>query len=325
MKKIFGVIFFAVIVLISLSALAGSVPEDLLHYDGAHIFFGEVLSYSDGGDVSVCPVKKIKGEVKTGTKQIYSRANAVGDINIKCGNIYLFTYFDENNPTEIFEVTSYDTKTLKLKNTSGDMWKRFQKYLNAGEYEKAEKERINKINAKLTEVGDEITLADLTEITSERCDKVEIGIFGKEEIYEIDKKEFYSLADRIKLVDVENVLVSDPDGIVFRCYGAGDPHEVTIWENCTVEGRRTSMYSAPTGDYVIRAEDYEKLTTLLPKEAQPKMPPLKSLYANFAYWFIYNSKAAYAGGVLILIILVFLTGFLLGRRRKEATDKKKEE
>ena len=86
-----------------------------------------------------------KGDIKTGTKQTYSNANAIGDIDIKPGNVYLITYFDENNPTDIFEVTSYDTKTLKLKNVEGDMWMRFQKYLNNGDYEEAEQERRDRL------------------------------------------------------------------------------------------------------------------------------------------------------------------------------------
>ena len=39
-------------------------------------------------------------------------------------------YFDENNETNIFEVTSYDTAALKIKNTDFDIWKRFESYLN---------------------------------------------------------------------------------------------------------------------------------------------------------------------------------------------------
>ena len=136
MKKLISFISITILLLsLSVTVFAGSVPEDLLHYDGAHIFFGEVLSYTENGDVAVSPVKKIKGDIKTGTKQTYSNANAIGDIDIKPGNVYLITYFDENNPTDIFEVTSYDTKTLKLKNVEGDMWERFEKYLNDGEYE----------------------------------------------------------------------------------------------------------------------------------------------------------------------------------------------
>ena len=155
MKKLISFISITILLLsLSVTVFAGSVPEDLLHYDGAHIFFGEVLSYTENGDVAVSPVKKIKGDIKTGTKQTYSNANAIGDIDIKPGNVYLITYFDENNSTDIFEVTSYDTKTLKLKNVEGDMWERFEKYLNDGEYEKAEqkelKERAAAIRAELS-------------------------------------------------------------------------------------------------------------------------------------------------------------------------------
>ena len=76
--------------------------------------------------------------------------------------MYLFTYFDENNPTDIFEVTSYDTSTLKLKNVEGDMWKRFEQYLNEGRYLSAEHERIDRLNNELVvENGETITLSEL--------------------------------------------------------------------------------------------------------------------------------------------------------------------
>ena len=34
-------------------------------------------------------------------------------------------------------MTTFDTRTLKLKNVEGAMWKRFEKYLNDGEYGEA--------------------------------------------------------------------------------------------------------------------------------------------------------------------------------------------
>ena len=51
--------------------------------------------------------------------------------------IYLFTYSDDANGTDIFEVTTYDTRTLKLRHVKGDMWERFEKYLNEGKYGEA--------------------------------------------------------------------------------------------------------------------------------------------------------------------------------------------
>ena len=318
MKKVISI--FAMIIMLfstSLTAFAGDVPEGLLSNDDAQVFFGEVLAYNDT-TVTVCPRVKIKGYVFTGTQQHYDKPYPVGNFKVKPGNVYLFTYFDENNETNIFEVTSYDTATLKIKNTDFDIWKRFESYLNDGEYEKAEQDRINKINATLTEVGDEITLAALTETNADSSYKVEIGLFGKQESYEIDKREFFRIADRIRLIDVENTLVMNPaDGLVIHCYEDDDIHEITIWDNCKVAGSRVASNSAPTGDYIMMAEDYKKLSTLLPEDAKPKLPPLKSLYANFIYWFIYNSTTAYIIGAIVLVVIIGAIGFIIGYKIKK--------
>ena len=91
-----------------------------MHSDGAQIFFAEVVAFQLEDDenygIEFIPIKKIKGDVKLEVKQTAFNFNTIGDFEVKGGNVYLFTYFDENNPTDIFEVTSYDTSTLKLKN-----------------------------------------------------------------------------------------------------------------------------------------------------------------------------------------------------------------
>ena len=157
MKKVISILSLVAIMLsMSITALAGSIPEDLL-MDQSQIFFAEVVYYhpnKEKPDIEFSPVKKIKGDVKLGTKQIAYNFNTVGDFDIKEGNVYLFTYFDENNPTDIFEVTSYDTSTLKLKNVQGDMWKRFEQYLNNGDYEEAEQDRRERLGL-LDEIMDE--------------------------------------------------------------------------------------------------------------------------------------------------------------------------
>lgn len=149
MKKLIGFICTTIILFsTSISVLAGSIPEDLLHSDDAQIFFAEVVYHhpnKENPDIELSPVKVVKGDVKTGVKLTYYKPNTVGDFKVKEGNVYLFTYFDENNPTEFFEVTSYDTSTLKLKNVEGDMWIRFQKHLNNGDYEEAEQERRERL------------------------------------------------------------------------------------------------------------------------------------------------------------------------------------
>ena len=142
MKKILIAMLSSIMNLISsLTVFAGDIPESLLHSEDAEIFFGEVIAYhpnKENPTITVSPVAMIKGDkAKEGTQQHYYNPNTVGDFKIRLDNIYLFTYFDEANPTDIFDVTTFDTKTLKLKNVEGDMWKRFEKYLNDGEYGEA--------------------------------------------------------------------------------------------------------------------------------------------------------------------------------------------
>ena len=164
-------------------------------------------------------------------------------------------------------------------------------------------------------------MAELTETDNENCYKVEIGLFGKAEVYETDKSKFYKLAEDVRLVDVEDVFVMDTDGgLVIRCYDGADPHEITIWDNCTASGSRVAMFSAPRGDYVIKAEDFNKLISLLPEDATQKLPPIKNLYANFLYWFIFNSTTAYIIGASVLVVLV--GGIIIGVRRKKKNIKK---
>ena len=152
MKKVISFIgIIAIMLSATITAFAGSIPEDLLHEDYAQIFFAKVIDTYKTKEgipcIEVMPVKAVKGDVSIGGEKaiVYNNPNTVGDFKVKEGNVYLFTYFDENNPIDIFEVTSYNTSTLKLKNVEGDMWMRFQKHLNNGDYEEAEQERRERL------------------------------------------------------------------------------------------------------------------------------------------------------------------------------------
>lgn len=165
--------------------------------------------------------------------------------------------------------------------------------------------------------GDEITLATLLETEIENCSEVEFLVNSHFGGFEVDKTKFYDIANEIRLIDVENILVMDADaGLHIRCYEGNEVHEITIWDNCTIAGSRVAMHSAPTGDYIIKAEDFNELLTLLPEEAQPTLPPHKSLYANFMYWFIYNSTTAYIIGTAIFVALAGIIVMLIRRRKK---------
>lgn len=143
-----------VLSVLPLTAFAGDIPESLLE-EGAQIFFGEVLSYhpdKEKPDIEVSPVAVVKGDVQAGTKQIYYRPNPMG-FTPRVGKVYLFTYFDEVNPTDIFEVTTYNTRTLKLRHVRGDMWRRFERYLNRGEYGEARVEGMLPYAVDVVTVG----------------------------------------------------------------------------------------------------------------------------------------------------------------------------
>ena len=74
----------------SMTALAGDIPESLIWNDEAQIFFGEVIDYypdKDEPSISVSPVKKIKGDVNIGSKQTYLKPNPMGGAEIVEGNV----------------------------------------------------------------------------------------------------------------------------------------------------------------------------------------------------------------------------------------------
>ena len=128
------------VMILPLTAFAGDIPESLLYEEGAQIFFGEVLSYhpdKKNPDIEVSPVVGIKGNVKEGTKQTYNNPNPVGDFNVHVGKVYLFTYYEGDNYIDFFEVTTYNTRTLKVRHVEGPMWERFEQYLNEGKYGEA--------------------------------------------------------------------------------------------------------------------------------------------------------------------------------------------
>ena len=317
MKRILSIsVLIIMLFTMNFTVFDGDVPEGLLSNDEAQVFFGEVLHYTEH-TVEVCPRIKIKGDVSTGTKQHYDKPYPVGNFKVKPGNIYLFTYFDENNETNIFEVTSYDTATLKIKNTDFDIWKRFESYLNDGEYEKAEQERIDKINAAFTEEGDEISLTALLGVKKDKCDNVKIVLNEVTEEFEIDKEKFFEIADNIYLTDIKNVLAQASSSFHIIAYEGEKTYTVNMWDKCLVGGARTGMYSAPTGDYTIKALDDEKLVSLFPKEAKAKLPPLNNPSANLFYWMFDNPTEARVIGILIIALLIGGVGFFVGYKIKK--------
>ena len=142
MKRLIALVavLICMVMILPLTAFAGDIPESLLYEEGALVFFGEVLSYhpdKKNPDIEVSPVVGIKGNVKEGSKQTYNNPNPIGGFKVRVGKVYLFTYYEGDNYIDFFEVTTYNTKTLKVRHVDGPMWERFEQYLNEGKYGEA--------------------------------------------------------------------------------------------------------------------------------------------------------------------------------------------
>jgi len=330
MKKIIGLIsIIAITLLMSITALAGSIPEDLLHSDDAQIFFAEVVNeYQPNGDkpyIEVLPVKVIKGDVNVGKDRVivYYNPNTVGDFKVKEGNVYLFTYFDENNPTDIFEVTSYDTSTLKLKNVEGDMWERFNDYLNEGAYEMAEKERSG--------IGKQISFMEFLHegppLSSLEVKKVTLRY--QDELHEVDVDEFEKVAKEITIANAKNSILYEA--------GKEGAYKTVLYIELLDENEQLVSHAAVSRfgevdryglmmsrlmekDYEMKTEDLQKLYSLFPDDVQkniivPEVIPVSDdplevpaiPEKNYAPWLY--------GGAATIFVIAFIIGFAIKRKR----------
>lgn len=145
MRKILPVLTLLILLTaLPLTAFAGDIPESLL-YEDTQIFLGEVLAYHPNKEtpsISVSPLAVARGDVPTGTQQHYTNPHAMGGFRVQEGKVYLFTYYNDSDSIDLFEVTTYNTKTLKLRHVEGSMWDRFEKYLNEGKYGEAKVEGL---------------------------------------------------------------------------------------------------------------------------------------------------------------------------------------
>ncbi len=151
MKKTTICLFLVILMLFTTTIYAGDIPESYLLED-VQMFFGEVLYYNNNKDmpsIEVSPIKKIKGNVKEGTKQIYISPYIYGNFEVKQDDIYLFVTRPNKESAEIFCVTTFDTNTLKLKYVEGGMWERFEEYINEGRYGVAKIEERTTFDFKL--------------------------------------------------------------------------------------------------------------------------------------------------------------------------------
>ena len=144
MKKIVSLIGVILILLtMSVSVFAGDIVTPLMTQDNAQVYFGEVKEFTDD-TVTIIQKKNIKGEFKQDVEYEYERKDFTTREELEIGKVYLCAVPETRENLMIWEVTSTDTKTLKVLGDhtfAGEM----QQYINEGMFEKAEQERLAKI------------------------------------------------------------------------------------------------------------------------------------------------------------------------------------
>jgi len=311
MRKLVAFLCITMILLsISTTVFAGSIPEDLLHSDDAQIFFAEVISYDPNKknpDIEVMPTKVIKGDVKTAKRQVYQNPNPVGLFRVTVGKVYLFTYFDKNNPTDIFDVTSYDTSKLKLKNTTGEMWERFEKYLNEGRYLDAEHERIDRKNNELVVVGGKtLTLTEFIGADKNGDDDVSIyyssGLDTK--VMQIDRAKFFEVADTIVCNEIVKTDNANVDGFFAV---ADDDCAVYISYDGKVSKNNPMHSFVAQAEYKFNSHDLAKFERLMEE---------KSLSDAFVDWVIWHPTEVKTIGILLFVVVVGVIVVIIRHKSK---------
>lgn len=144
MKRLIGLIGVIVILLtMSVSVFAGDIVTPLMTQDNAQVYFGEVKSITDSA-VTIIQKKNVKGEFKQDNEYEYERKDFTTRKDLETGKVYLCAVSETRDNLMLWEVTSTDTKTLKVLGDdafAGVM----QQYINEGMFEKAESERLAKI------------------------------------------------------------------------------------------------------------------------------------------------------------------------------------
>ncbi len=304
LKGIIGIFVIMVLLLTPITAFAGSVPEDLLSHDGAKVFFGELISY-DKEHVLVSPFKVVKGDMDEREWVSFSNPCVVGSFIPMAKNVYLFAYFDDNNPIYVFNATSYDTSELKLKGATGDMWKRFEKMLNEGKFEAADAAYKDALNADIKLTGEEITLTEFLSL-EDTSDVEKIYIcatdYSREQVLDIDA--FLQVSDSIILKKTHTGAQAAKTGIYVDVQRmSGERNWAYISEKGEVDNYYHIFSRLPAMQYITSVASINALTDLV--SASQGMPKMRH-YKVFAF-----------GGIIALIMLAIVVFVIKKRNKKE--------
>ena len=333
MKKVISLIgVFIIMLTLTVSVFAGSIPEDLLSDDEAKLYVGRIENFTDEEtpsapyvkvtSVSITPVEKFKGEVEIGKAIAYDKTNM--HLKLENGKEYLIADIDENN-LYAYEIEYKTEKEIKLVNSRKyDMVQRLENYLNEGAYARAEQER--------SDIGNQISFAEFLFAKPLADSNVKKVIFRvQDEICEVAFDEFEKVAKEIMITNVKNEALHDekakpkqPDPYKTNLYiELQDGNEqlvsyAAVSRHGEVDKYALMMSRLMNKDYEMKKDDLSKLYSFLPDDVQKNIvvpedssiKPLELLDVtekNYLPWII--------GSVVAIFVIAFTIGFAVMKRK----------
>ena len=333
MKKVISLIgVFIIMLTLTVSVFAGSIPEDLLSDDEAKLYVGRIENFTDEEtpsapyvkvtSVSITPVEKFKGEVEIGKAIAYDKTNM--HLKLENGKEYLIADIDENN-LYAYEIEYKTEKEIKLVNSRKyDMVQRLENYLNEGAYARAEQER--------SDIGNQISFAEFLFAKPLADSNVKKVIFRvQDEICEVAFDEFEKVAKEITITNVKNEALHDekakpkqPDPYKTNLYiELQDGNEqlvsyAAVSRHGEVDKYALMMSRLMNKDYEMKKDDLSKLYSFLPDDVQKNIvvpedssiKPLELLDVtekNYLPWII--------GSVVAIFVIAFIIGFAVMKRK----------
>ena len=333
MKKVISLIgVFIIMLTLTVSVFAGSIPEDLLSDDEAKLYVGRIENFTDEEtpsapyvkvtSVSITPVEKFKGEVEIGKAIAYDKTNM--HLKLENGKEYLIADIDENN-LYAYEIEYKTEKEIKLVNSRKyDMVQRLENYLNEGAYARAEQER--------SDIGNQISFAEFLFAKPLADSNVKKVIFRvQDEICEVAFDEFEKVAKEIMITNVKNEALHDekakpkqPDPYKTNLYiELQDGNEqlvsyAAVSRHGEVDKYALMMSRLMNKDYEMKKDDLSKLYSFLPDDVQKNIvvpedssiKPLELLDVtekNYLPWII--------GSVVAIFVIAFIIGFAVMKRK----------
>jgi len=333
MKKVISLIgVFIIMLTLTVSVFAGSIPEDLLSDDEAKLYVGRIENFTDEEtpsapyvkvtSVSITPVEKFKGEVEIGKAIAYDKTNM--HLKLENGKEYLIADIDENN-LYAYEIEYKTEKEIKLVNSRKyDMVQRLENYLNEGAYARAEQER--------SDIGNQISFAEFLFAKPLSDSNVKKVIFRvQDEICEVAFDEFEKVAKEIMITNVKNEELHDekakpkqPDPYKTNLYiELQDGNEqlvsyAAVSRHGEVDKYALMMSRLMNKDYEMKKDDLSKLYSFLPDDVQKNIvvpedssiKPLELLDVtekNYLPWII--------GSVVAIFVIASTIGFAVMKRK----------